>query len=313
VSEEVAAPAAAAPVAETAVAASPEPSQAPAEQASSSGGGAAAVPAGAPAPTRADDPFPEVEWNSWDGTIDSLPESYRTTAQGVSDYYEKSYAEKAEEIATLRSMYAAMLSEDEDPRIGQMTSQLEDLQRQLDERNLAYSDLEKTMATTEEQAVGEYVDRFWKDHADLAENKEKLSVFAEFLAEDDTHGGMWDAYVAAELIDLPESAVEIAIQAKTDGVSDQYALKLAKAHAELEEVRAQPTGPTPEEIAAAEAQAKAEAKAKAPRAGAKITNGATRSSRPQVAKKSINDSGSLDEMRLLAARRAFSVHGGGRR
>ena len=45
-------------------------------------------------------------------------------------------------------------------------------------------------------------------------------------------------------------------------VSQTNTLKLAKAHAELEEVRAQPTGPTPEEVAAAEAQAKAEAKAK---------------------------------------------------
>ncbi len=124
-SEEVATPQTAAPAVDTAVAASPDASQAPMEQAGSTGGGAAAVPAGAPALTRADDPFPQVEWNSWDGVVETLPEQYRTSAQGISDYYQKSYAEKAEEIATLRSMYAAMLSEEEDPRVGDMTKQLE--------------------------------------------------------------------------------------------------------------------------------------------------------------------------------------------
>jgi len=210
-------------------------------------------------------------------------------------------------------MYAAMLTDDEDPRIGQMGSQLEQLQAELDKRNIAYTGLEKSLQATEDRAVEEYVGRFWKDHQDLAEDNARLEVFAEFLADDDKHGGMWDAYVAAELLSLPESVLEVAIDAKKDGVSDQYALKLAKARAELEEVRAQPTAPSPKEVADAKARARAETKAKAPRTGAKITNGATRSSRPQIAKKSIKDSGSLDEMRLLAARRAFSVHGGGRR
>ena len=312
-SEEATHTEAAAPSVDSAVAAQPEASQAMVEQSGSIGGGAAAVPAGAPALTRADDPFPQVEWNSWNGEIESLPEQYRTSAQGISDYYQKSYSEKAEEISTLRSMYAAMLSEEEDPRVGTMTQELEDLKKQLEDRNIAYSDLEQEMSTTEEQAVGEYVERFWKDHEDLSNDKEKLVIFSQFLANDDQQGGMWDAYIAAQLLDLPESALEIAVEAKKDGVSDQYALKLATAHAQLEEVKAQPVGPSPEEIAQAKAQAKAEAKAKAPRAGAKITNGATRSSRPQVAKKSMKDGGSLDEMRLLAARRAFSVHGGGRR
>jgi hypothetical protein len=312
VSEELSPSPAAAPTPDTAVAAQPEPSQATAGS-SMSAGGAAAVPSGAPAPTAADDPWPTVEWDSWDGKVDSLPSQYHDTANGIRTHYENSYADRNAEINNLRAMYAAMLSEEEDPRIGQMSTHLEKLQAQIEERDLAYKELEKSLETTEAQAVQEYVDRFWKDHEELSQDGERLGVFSEFLADDDKYGGMWDAYVAAELMAFPEEIIQIAIDAKKDGVSDQYALKLAKAHAELEEVKSQPTSPSPEEVAATAAKAKAEAKAKAPRAGAKITNGATRSSRPQVAKKSMGDVDSLDEMRLLAARRAFSVHGGGRR
>ncbi len=297
---------------DSAVAAQPEPSQATADL-SVPTGGAAAVPAGAPAVTSADDPWPTVEWDSWNGSVDTLPEQYHETVRGVRGYFERDFSDRAEEISNLRSMYAAMLSEEEDPRIGQLTNQLSSLQDKYEKEQIQYKELQERLSSTENRAVEEYVDRFWKDHADLSEDKEKLQVFSQFLLEKNDYGGMWDAYVAAELMAFPPEIIQVAVDAKKDGVSDQYALKLAKARAELEEVRAQPTGPSPEEVAAAQAKAQAEAKAKAPRTGAKITNGATRSSRPQVAKKSVNDADSLDEMRLLAARRAFSVHGGGRR
>tara|TARA_R100001082_G_scaffold81868_1_gene48787 strand:- start:977 stop:1909 length:933 start_codon:yes stop_codon:yes gene_type:complete len=310
VSEEVPSTPVATP--DSAVAAQPEPSQATADL-SVPTGGAAAVPAGAPAVTSADDPWPTVEWDSWNGSVDTLPEQYHETVRGVRGYFERDFSDRAEEISNLRSMYAAMLSEEEDPRIGQLTNQLSSLQDKYEKEQIQYKELQERLSSTENRAVEEYVDRFWKDHADLSEDKEKLQVFSQFLLEKNDYGGMWDAYVAAELMAFPPEIIQVAVDAKKDGVSDQYALKLAKARAELEEVRAQPTGPSPEEVAAAQAKAQAEAKAKAPRTGAKITNGATRSSRPQVAKKSVNDADSLDEMRLLAARRAFSVHGGGRR
>ena len=311
-SEEVSPTPVAAPVESSAAVAQPEASQGGAVQ-SSVTGGAAAVPTGAPPVTAADDPWPTVEWNSWDGEVDSLPGQYHSSARGMKTHYEKSYADKAEEIANLRAMYSAMLSEDEDPRVAQLNTEIETMREQHRSREMEYAEIQDRLSTTEDRAVGEYVDRFWKDHEELSSDKKKLKVFSEFLAEENQHGGMWDAYVAAKLMTLSEEALRVAVDAKKDGVSDQYAFKLAKAHAELEEVRAQPTAPSPKEVVAARAKAEAEAKAKAPRAGAKITNGATRSSRPQVAKKSMNDAGSLDEMRLLAARRAFSVHRGGRR
>lgn len=288
------------------------PEAAPVE-APASGGAvseASAAPTGAPAPTAADDPWPTVEWDSWNGEVDVLPEQYRDSAEGISSWYRQDYDEKNEELANLRAMYAAMLSEQEDPRIGEMTTRIEDLQGKFDSRNKEYEDLQAKLTQTEDHAVEDYVSRFWKDHQGLKEDPEKLAQFSLLLADNEELGGMWDGYVAAQLVYLPDEAARIAVEAKKNGVPDAYALKLATAHAQLEEASTQPT---PEEIAAAQQQAAAEAKAKAPRAGAKITNGATGSSRPQVAKKSMSDASSFDEMRLLAARRAFSMHNGGRR
>lgn len=271
---------------------------------------AAAVPTGAPPASAADDAWPTVEWDSWDGEVDSLPSQYHETARGMSQHYERRSKENDDEISTLRAMYAAMLDGDEDPRIGQLTTQLEELQKKFDDRNTEYQTLEENFHSSQDAAAREYVNQFWEKNQELAQDAEKLERFALLLEDHAQLGGMWDGDVAAELVYMSNEAVEVAIAAKKEGVPDAYALKLAKAHVKLEEVKAQPS---PEEIKAAEVKAKAEAKAKAPRTGAKITNGATRASRPQVAKKSMGDASSLDDLRVLAARRAFSVHGGGRK
>jgi len=234
----------------------------------------------------------------------------------MSDYYNRSYEAKNDEIRDLRSMYAAMLSGDEDPRVGELTTALEELNAKFDVRNKEYEELQQTHTKTEERAISDYVDQFWREHSALREDQEKLAKFAPFLQEENDVGGMWDGHVAAQLIELSDEALAAAVEAKKDGVSDQYALKLGLAHARLEEANSQPVGPSEEEIASIQAKAVADAKAeaaKAPRQGAKITNGAVRSSRPRAAKKGLGDAKSLDEMRILASRRAFSVHGGGRK
>tara|TARA_R110002020_G_scaffold366621_5_gene578648 strand:+ start:1194 stop:2123 length:930 start_codon:yes stop_codon:yes gene_type:complete len=270
----------------------------------------AAVPTGAPAASAADDAWPTVEWDSWDGEVDTLPDQYHDTARGMSQFYNRRSKENDEEIGTLRAMYAAMLDGDEDPRVGQLNTKLEELQKKFDDRNTEYQTLEETFHSAQDAQAQEYVKQFWQKNSELAQDPAKLERFALLLEDHAQLGGTWDGDVAAELVYMSNEAVEAAIVAKKEGVPDAYALKLAKAHAKLEEVEAQPS---PEEVKAAQVKAKAEAKAKAPRTGAKITNGATRASRPQMAKKSMGDASSLDDLRVLAARRAFSVHGGGRK
>ena len=271
---------------------------------------AAAVPTGAPAVSAADDAWPTVEWDTWNGEVNSLPDQYHDTARGMAKYYDRVAEESGEEMATLRAMYAAMLDGEEDPRIAQLGEDLKKLQEKYDARDEEYRTLEGNFHSSQHAMAEEYVGRFWEANQELAQDPEKLERFALLLEDHAQLGGMWDGEVAAALVYMPNEAVEVAIAAKKEGVPDAYALKLAQAHVKLEEVEAQPS---PEEVKAAEVKAKAEAKAKAPRTGAKITNGATRASRPQVAKKSMGDASSLDDLRVLAARRAFSVHGGGRK
>jgi hypothetical protein len=294
VSEEVAsaapAPAPAAAPAEAAPASAPvsAPAQAASTEAPASGGFA---------------------WDSWDGAQDTVPEEHRSAYDAILGHLKSDFKGREEEIDGLRAMYAAMLNEEDDPRIGDLTKKLEELQSKYDTRETEFTSLRDTHEKFVEHSAGEYVDRFWKEHEELAQDPAKLGMLIDLLEEKNDFGGMWEGYAAAQLLALPESAMKIAIEAKKDGVSDTYALKLAKAHAELEEAKAQPS---PQQVRAQEKKARAEAKAKAPRTGAKITNGATTASSPRTAKPGMGDATSLDDLRNLAARRALRVHGGGR-
>jgi len=263
----------------------------------------------APAPVDSTPAPSSFAWDSWDGTQDAVPEEHQSAYQAILGHIQNDFKSREEEIDSLRSMYAAMLNEEDDPRIGELTKQLEELQGKYDSRENEFTNLQNTYNEFVETSAGEYVDRFWKEHEELAQDPEKLGLLVELLDEENNYGGSWDGYAAAELLSLSKEAMEVAIEAKKDGVSDTYALKLAKAHAQLEEAKAKPS---PQQVQAQKARAQAEAKAKEPRAAAKITNGATTASSPRTAKPGMGDASSLDDLRNLAARRALRVHGGGR-
>ena len=260
--------------------------------------------------------WPEVDWDGWDGEVNSLPEQYHTSATAIQSRADSNYQERHSNLDNLRAMYSAMLSGEEDPRIGQLTTDLSDLQSRYDTRETEYSgqsdkysDLEAQLKGYQDNNAQSYVDRFWTDHSELSDNTEQLNKLAEYLIDDGSHGGAWDPYLAVKLMALPEEAAQVAVEAKKNGVEDKYAFQLAEAHAQLTEARSQPTE---DQMAVAAKLVEEQKKAKAPRTAAKITNGAVRSSQPQASRAGMKDATSLDEMRTLAARRALTVHGGGR-
>mgnify|MGYP003150205875 CR=1 FL=1 len=253
---------------------------------------------------------PQFAWNSWEGKVDSLPEDYRDVASNVLEWGSKDQVAKDEEIANLRSMYSALLVGDEDPRIEQFGGELEELKKLLEEKDTNFSGLQEKYDALTNSSVQDYVDRFWKEHQELANDEEKLQLFSQFLDPSNEYGGAWDGYIAAELMALPDEAIQLAVEAKKEGVSDKYALKLAKSHSEVQEYKGRPSK---KEMAEKVASAKAKEEAKRPRPAAKLTNGATGAARPQVAKKTLSDAKSFDEMRNLAAARALRVHKGGRK
>lgn len=253
---------------------------------------------------------PQFAWNSWEGSVDSLPESYRDVASNVLDWGSKDREAKDEEISNLRSMYSALLVGDEDPRIGQYSGEIEELKKLLEEKDTTFSGLQEKYDALTNSSVQDYVDRFWKEHPELANDEKKLQAFSKFLDPGNEYGGAWDGYIAAELMGLSDEAIQLAVEAKKEGVSDKYALKLAKAHSEVQEYKGRPSN---KEMAEKIASAKAKEEAKRPRPAAKLTNGATGAARPAVAKKTLSDAKSFDEMRNLAAARALRVHKGGRK
>ena len=248
----------------------------------------------------------DVDWDNWNGDVRTLPESVRRQAEHINRWYQNDYDSRRREMDDLKAVYTAMLNEDEDPRIGKLTTELEEMRGNLDGRNTEYEDLEARFNDMSELAVRDYVDQFWRQHSDLRENEEKLAKFGPLLQENNEFGGSWDGYVAAQLIELPEDSIAVAVDAKKNGVSDDYAFKLAESHAKLSEREGM------EEAAKAEVVKEVKKAASKPRPAAKITNGATGSTRPQAAKRGMKEAKTLDEMRDIAARRALRVHSGGK-
>ena len=267
---------------------------------------AGAPPAAAPSPASTPD-TPAFAWSDWDGVDSSLPEHFREGAGHIRSRFEQDYSRQKEEIEELRSVYTAMLNEEEDPRIGKMTSELEDLRGQLGHRNSDFEQLQGYYKELSDVAVQDYVEQFWQHHAHIKEDSAKLERFGAFMAEEGDLGGPWDGYVAAKLIDLPEEVLQVAIEAKRDGVSDEYAYRLAEAQSKL---LGKETAATEAKQAVAKEIKKAASK---PRPASKITNGATGGSRPAAAEASMSGTKTLDEMRGMAAKRALKVHSGGKR
>jgi len=271
-------------------------------------------PASSPAPTPNVAPAapevaasPTIDWDTWNGEVSNLPDEYHTLAEGLNGWYETQHNTKLDEINELRAVYTAMLNDEEDPRIGRLTTQLEEAQAQWDADKQSHTSQQEEYKKLIDLTVKDYVDRFWADHADLRQDNEKLQQFSSLIADNGKHGGAWEGYAAASLLSLPEQAQVVAIQAKADGVTDEYALKLASAHAQL--MNAETSA-----VAAKEEVAKEIKKVVTqPRPAAKITNGATGTSRPNMAEKTMSGAKTLDEMRNLAAARALRVHSGGKR
>ena len=142
---------------------------------------AAPTPEVTPEPIAAETSSPEFNRTGWDGNSESLPENYREVGSKVSDWYKSTNNETQEELATLRSMYSAMLDGEEDPRVKQYYEELQKLKSEYEQRNTAFSELEQNYESLTQSSVNEYVDRFWKDHPELADNEEKLETFSKFL------------------------------------------------------------------------------------------------------------------------------------
>jgi hypothetical protein len=256
-------------------------------QASSSpAAGAAPSASGAPS-VQSDFGSPDkFGWDDWDGeSYDSFPEPIRPWAERFGSYhkstFDKQLASERDQLSQVREIYETLMEGREDPRlkaamdsetkyktqIGELTSRAE-----LAEKNFKeYQRIVDQHARAEAQRIA---DNFKAQNPDIFSDPKKVEVLGELLEED------WELENIPKLFQLDPEIRDQVRAAKRDGVSDTWALKLA------ENWKPKPSKP---------------------RAGAELVAGAAAPAPvPQMARSSLGDAKSLDEMRNVVAARAFA-------
>jgi len=241
--------------------------------------------------TQAETPsFPTADsfgWDAWDGKSDTLPEEIRGWNDRFSTHYKdhwaKHYEAETNEAERIRSIYQSLSAGLEDPRNAELTQQVGEWETKynaLTEERLAlqneFDAYKAALDKALEQEAEEYADWYQKQYAHIFEDPKLVDKLTNLLESG------WDVDNAPSALELSDEALAIANKALTDGVPMRYALELAR------KTTAQPAR-------------------SAPRPGARITSGATRSpvAPNQAPKDALREARSLDDMRLVAAQRAF--------
>lgn len=218
--------------------------------------------------------LPEFDFSAWEGGLDELPDMYRPVGDRLSEIHTKRVTEFETELDQLRRLNDALMVGEEDPRISDFKTKWEESVAQHEALQNEYQEYQKEIEQMMDQEAEAYASKFFDSHPELLESEEMSDAFS-LLVEND-----WDPEVAVKLLSLSGDAVEIALKAKIEGTPDVYALRLAELHS------------------------RPAAKPK-PRPAAKITSGATTRSSPDQQLMSINDQSSLDDKRMIVARRAL--------
>lgn len=234
--------------------------------------------------------FPSAEefgWDDWDGGHESLPEPLRSWGEKFNGHYSKKVedqvAARVEALDRSEQIYRALLDGDEDPRMKEYQDQLAEWETKYNTLN---SDVEgereqflkyqEAVNSSIEAEAREYADWFQRTNPDLYEDENKGLIFAGLLEEG------WEMETAAEASRLSVPEIRAAREAKSNGVPDAYAIRLA--------VGAKSASPPP-------------------RPGAKITSGATTPVRSaeQTAAEPPRPS-NLQDLRSAIAAKAIQQH-----
>tara|TARA_R100000388_G_scaffold94380_2_gene81407 strand:+ start:194 stop:1075 length:882 start_codon:yes stop_codon:yes gene_type:complete len=232
--------------------------------------------------------FPSADdfgWDSWDGEFDKLPEQLRGWGDKFHGYYgsrhQAALDQQRQQMEQQHSLYEALISGKEDPRVEQYAGQLKDWEQKHSVLEAKFAALEsdnklfvESVNKSIEAEAERFAQAFQESNTDLFNDEALANTFADLLEEG------WDLETAAEASRLPQNVLEVAKQAKADGVPDSYALKLARGT----KMR------TPQ-----------------PRPGAKLTSGATTPSRsPEQVETTNTGAMSLADWRKHVARNALN-------
>ena len=223
----------------------------------------------------------EFGWDEWDGTSDALPEQLRGWGTQFGTYYHKKMDSMISDMDQTREIYEALMGGNEDPRVAQMQSDVDSWKEkhahvvgQHEFLQKEFADYRNLVEDAIKQEANEYAEEFASNNKDLFENEALSGPFEKLLEEG------WILEHAAVAARLPESVRDVARQAKSDGVPDAYALKLAQG------AKSRPAKPRP---------------------GAALTSGATTPARSsEQVPLATNQPMSLKEFRTQVARNALS-------
>lgn len=229
------------------------------------------------APAEPEQPaLPEFDFEAWDGELEGLPEAYRPMGTNLNSRWENKFSRSEREMQKLRDLNEALLMGGEDPRIESMRSEYETLNKTHGEMQAEFDGYKSQIQEMRDRDAEDYAKSFREKYPEYFEDDKLGQQLSELIDEE------WDPEAAATILKMGEEALGVARKAKADGVPDSYAIRLAETA-----VRQRP---------------KAE-----PRPGAKITSGATASPSPNQEMIGEADVSSLDDKRLLVARKMLQA------
>jgi len=218
--------------------------------------------------------LPEFDFEAWDGGIDDLPEMYHNIHGRMESIYNNKYSSVESELDQMRRLNDALMVGEEDPRVFEFQQKLEDALSAQQQTSQEFEQYKQQIEQYEMKEASDWADNFEREHKDIFENPEMREALGLLIQND------WEPDSAVKILGLSEEQMQIAIESKRDGVPDKYAIRLAE-----NAVRQMPKAN--------------------PRPAAKITSGATTRSSPEQQMMDINETSTLDDKRMIVARRAL--------
>jgi hypothetical protein len=171
----------------------------------------------------------EFAWDDWDGDYAGLPEQMHGWGERFNQYYTSKMDSMASEMDQTKAIYDALIGDKADPRIAELQGSVTEWQEkhnnilgQHEYLTKEFQDYQEVVNEAIKAEAEEYANEFAETNTDLFENNELSEAFTELLEEG------WILEHAAVAARLPQDARDVARQAKSDGVPDTYALKLAQ-------------------------------------------------------------------------------------
>lgn len=247
-------------------------------------------------------PFSGFDTESWDGNVDTLPEGLQGPVRHLHRHLEGGYTKKFQDLADHRKQFEAergeyekssqewrvnrddlirerdilrtLMEGAEDPRIEELSGKNKELSSQLEEIKKQYEEYGKLVDSDLQTQAEAYAKQFRSFHQEIFDSQEKRQQLSGILSNG------WSPESGVKLVGQHEDIITLANELREQG--------------------------TPQEVAVEHALLKAGVKKRAPRPAARLTSGAESRNNPASTPQSVNNAGSPNEARQLAAREAVN-------